>query len=349
MRHTAAFRATVLTPSGLAHVGVRASLRGRGETRRLRVRTDVTGPGRIGAFPVDVEVRAASIDDVPRGATVEQVGESAHRIVLPLVADARDRSNEGTFRVTLARGDESVVLGASIGSRTLEVSTQRGRRRFAAASSGVLTVVAVVGAVALVARRDESEERSLASEAAEAGNTTTLPPVTTVVPTTVAPAASQRLALFMMASAVSAKGPAHLLIPRMNLSTPIVEGTSDDKLDEGVGRYLWTAKVGDQGNIGLAGHRTTPPAPFRHLDVVVPGDLVGIVKSGVLAVYEVEAPPGAKPGEGHLIVKPNDVSVLDNRGYGGLTLTTCHPVGSTDTRLVVFGKLTDTQPITTKG
>lgn len=340
------YRATVLTPAGLAHVGIAIGARRRGDARRLRVHTTVSGPGRIGIVPVNIVVRATDVTDVPRGATVAREGDSVHRISLPLSVDARDRSNAGTFSLALARGDDRVVLSVDINGRPLEEVAGRRTTRWAV---GALALVLAVTGAAFAMRGTDGGEKSLASEVAvvepstvPAGSVTTIPTPSTIPTDPV-------VALSTMAAAVADRDTPHLLVPRMDIDMPIVDGISEDKLAKGVGRYTWTAKVGGQGNLGLAGHRTSSPAPFRHLDILVPGDAVGIVWRGVLYRYQVEQPDGAEPGVGHLVVKPNDVGVLDSRGYGGLTLTTCHPVGSAATRLVVFAKLVDTTVLPGRG
>lgn len=132
-----------------------------------------------------------------------------------------------------------------------------------------------------------------------------------------------------------------LVIPRIDLVSPIVRGVDDADLGRGVGRYTMTAKIGSAGNLGLAGHRTTPPAPFRHLDSMQVGDPVFIVTSTEILRYEVEE---AAPGRATIEVRPDSVSVLDSRGHDGLTLTTCTPVGTTERRLIVFARLVERGP-----
>lgn len=341
MTRRTSYRATVLTPSGLAHVGVDVGAR-RG---RLRVHTTVSGPGRTGVIPVHIMVRATDVADVARGATVTREGDSVHRISLPLTADAREKNNAGVFSLDLARGDDRVVLSVDINGRPLDEVERRRRGWWGA---GLLAAAIAVGAVAVTVGGDGGTEKSLASEDTVV-DATTVPgePGTTSPSTTVA--LDPVVALTTLASTVATSDVPYLLIPRMDIVIPIVDGTSEDKLARGVGRYTWTAKVGGQGNLGLAGHRTSAPAPFRHLETLLPGDAIGIAWRGVLFRYVVEQPDGANQGVGHLVVKPNDVGVLDNRGYGGLTLTTCHPVGSAATRLVVFGKLTDTSLLPGRG
>src|SRR5262245_45312330 len=54
-------------------------------------------------------------------------------------------------------------------------------------------------------------------------------------------------------------------IPRLGLSLVILEGTDARTLDKSIGRVENTARLGDSGNIGLAGHRNTH---FRKLESI---------------------------------------------------------------------------------
>ena len=45
-----------------------------------------------------------------------------------------------------------------------------------------------------------------------------------------------------------------------------VEGTGTSDLRKGPGHYPATPLPGERGTVGIAGHRTTYGAPFRHID-----------------------------------------------------------------------------------
>lgn len=134
-----------------------------------------------------------------------------------------------------------------------------------------------------------------------------------------------------------------LLIPRLGLTSQIVEGTDDATLGKGVGRYPTTARIGESGILGLAGHRTSRPAPFRRLDTLRAGDTIAVATRTEVFRYSTEQ---MGPGRAHRVVTPDAVEVLDERGYDGLTLTTCTPPGSVKFRLVVFGRLEERFPRT---
>ncbi|MEX2487404.1 MAG: class E sortase [Nitriliruptoraceae bacterium] len=114
----------------------------------------------------------------------------------------------------------------------------------------------------------------------------------------------------------------------------IVDGVTVEHLAQGVGWYPHSARLGTEGNVALAGHRTTHGAPFRHLDELVVGDRVHLADDagGIWTYRVVES----------RVVAPDDVWVVGNdplgKGRAMVTLTTCHPVGSAAQRLVVWGE-----------
>jgi sortase A len=121
-----------------------------------------------------------------------------------------------------------------------------------------------------------------------------------------------------------------LLIPKINLKVPIFNDTDDLTLNRGVGRILWTARVGESGNLGIAGHRD---GFFRGLQNLAPGDVVELVwpkQSDRYAVSQIR------------IVTPEDISVLNPTVAPTLTLVTCFPfyfVGHAPKRYIVTALL----------
>ena len=90
-----------------------------------------------------------------------------------------------------------------------------------------------------------------------------------------------------------------LRIPSLKLVVPIYDGTCDPKLNRGAGRIEGTARIGEPGNLGIAGHRD---GFFRVLKTRV-GD----------ALFLETARDGPVPSSPARIVDPRDVSVLDLR------------------------------------
>jgi sortase A len=126
-----------------------------------------------------------------------------------------------------------------------------------------------------------------------------------------------------------------LRIPRLDAHFVVVQGTDSGSLRRGPGHYSGTALPGQDGTVGIAGHRTTYGAPFRHLDALRRGDPITMTMPYGRFVYRVE---------GTRIVKPQDVSTLRAIGRQRLVLTACHPLYSAAQRLVVIARLEQAAP-----
>ena len=106
----------------------------------------------------------------------------------------------------------------------------------------------------------------------------------------------------------------------------MLEGVDDRLLDVGVGLVPETARPGESGNIGIAGHRD---GFFRILKDVRAGDRIQLSTRGAETTYVVED---------IWIVQPEDVSVLEPTTAPSITLVTCYPfyfVGSAPQRFIV--------------
>lgn len=118
----------------------------------------------------------------------------------------------------------------------------------------------------------------------------------------------------------------------------VVEGVSVADLKLGPGHYPDSAAPGGDGNLAIAGHRTTYGRPFWGVEELRDGDTIHVVdRDGVEWVYAYRE---------QRVVAPTDVWVVndDPRGTGRptITLTTCHPRFSAAQRLIVWGELLDT-------
>lgn len=124
-----------------------------------------------------------------------------------------------------------------------------------------------------------------------------------------------------------------LRIRKINLEVPVFNDTDDLTLNRGVGRILGTARVGESGNLGIAGHRD---GFFRGLESISPGDVIELIRPGHADEYAVKE---------IRIVTPDDVSVLDPTPMPTLTLVTCFPfyfVGHAPKRYIVTAPLKGT-------
>jgi sortase A len=120
-----------------------------------------------------------------------------------------------------------------------------------------------------------------------------------------------------------------IVLPRLDRSYYIVEGTRTKDLRKGPGHYPDTPLPGERGTVGVAGHRTTHGAPFRKIDKLKQGDRVTLEMSDATYSYRVEKTR---------IVKPTEVSVKRRVGYDRLILSACHPLYSAARRIVVFAR-----------
>jgi sortase A len=117
-----------------------------------------------------------------------------------------------------------------------------------------------------------------------------------------------------------------LRIPGIDLEVPVLDGTDDLTLNRAVGRIEGTARIGETGNVGIAGHRD---GFFRGLKDVTRGDVIELVTLDQTETYVVEQT---------WIVDPESVGVLDSTTSQSITLVTCYPfyyVGSAPRRFVV--------------
>jgi sortase A len=119
-------------------------------------------------------------------------------------------------------------------------------------------------------------------------------------------------------------------VPRLKLSTPVIEGDDDRTLKRAVGHLPDTPMPWEAGNAAMAGHRD---GLFRPLKDVKVGDEIRFRTTRDEIRYRVTATS---------IVMPDDLSVLAPRPSGAsLTLITCYPfsyVGSAPKRFIVHAE-----------
>jgi sortase A len=118
-----------------------------------------------------------------------------------------------------------------------------------------------------------------------------------------------------------------IVVPRMGLDMVVVNGTDEETLKKGPGRYLGSALPGQGRLVYIAGHRTTYLAPFSKIDQLHKGDRVTIVMPYATFVYRVT---------GFRIVPANDLGVLRSPGHELLELQACHPRFFATHRFIAF-------------
>jgi len=120
-----------------------------------------------------------------------------------------------------------------------------------------------------------------------------------------------------------------LTVEKINLQVPIYNGTDDVTLDRGAGRIKGMAKMDEDGNLGISGHRD---GFFRGMKDVEVGDDIDIQTTRGTENYEITS---------ITIVPKEDISVLARSTEKKLTIVTCYPfyfVGHAPKRLIVTAK-----------
>ena len=140
-------------------------------------------------------------------------------------------------------------------------------------------------------------------------------------------------------------GSMRLIVPKLEIDIPILDGTSESTLLQGEGLYDYAQmpqEVG--GNVSIAGHRNwirngqiTDDVPFYYLHLLGPGDTLYLVYEDVIYQYVWDQTR---------IVESDDWSVIFCQGFSCLTLTTCTPIGVADHRYVVRARQVDSFPYT---
>ena len=122
-----------------------------------------------------------------------------------------------------------------------------------------------------------------------------------------------------------------LRIPAIDLQEKVRVGVDLSVLDQGVGHWAGTSKPGADGNVVLAGHRTTWTQPFHDLDDLDPGDMIYMTDGdGIDVMYRVRDTK---------IVEPRALWVTWDEETPTLTMFACHPKGSAEYRIVVVAEL----------
>ena len=117
-----------------------------------------------------------------------------------------------------------------------------------------------------------------------------------------------------------------LTIRKLNIQVPIYNGTDEFILDRGAGRIKGMAKMDEDGNLGISGHRD---GFFRGLKDIEVGDDILIQTTRGVEKYAVSS---------ITIIPKEDISVLAPTTEKTLTLITCYPfyfVGHAPKRYIV--------------
>jgi len=122
-----------------------------------------------------------------------------------------------------------------------------------------------------------------------------------------------------------------LRIPAIGIDQTVRSGVAQAIIDKGVAHWSGTARPGENGNVVLAGHRSTRTKPFRDLDKLNLGDLVYMTDGdGFEVIYRVSD---------IYIVDPTDLWITYDGPAPSVTMFACHPKGSDRYRIVVNANL----------
>ena len=119
---------------------------------------------------------------------------------------------------------------------------------------------------------------------------------------------------------------ADLVIPKLEVKMPVVEGTHEDELEKGVGHYAGSVLPGEPDNAVLSGHRDTV---FRKIGQLEPGDQLIVQSEYGKFAYTITKT---------WITTPDDRTVIVPHEKPVLTLTTCYPftyVGPAPKRYII--------------
>jgi sortase A len=119
---------------------------------------------------------------------------------------------------------------------------------------------------------------------------------------------------------------AALTIERLGIKVPVYNGTDEHNLNRGVGRIKGTARIDQEGNLGIAGHRDSFFRPLKDIEL---GDRIELETARGSLTYEVSS---------ITITEPSDISVLAPTQGRTITLVTCYPfyyVGHAPKRYIV--------------
>jgi sortase A len=125
--------------------------------------------------------------------------------------------------------------------------------------------------------------------------------------------------------------PIRVIIPDLNIDQTIVQGVDWEALKLGVGMLPNGATpVGNNENVVLAAHNDIYGEIFRYIDQLQPGMIIQIQTQTRFYDYVVTSSQ---------IVDPDDVYVMEPRGYSAVTLISCYPYQVNNKRYIVFAEL----------
>lgn len=128
-----------------------------------------------------------------------------------------------------------------------------------------------------------------------------------------------------------------LIIPKLSLKEPVQAGTDTASLNKGPGLYDYAQLPGEGNrNVSIAAHRNKSQNGiirewfFYYIDTMCEGDYIYLVSKNKIYRYLYDQTT---------IVEEDDWTPIYSQGFSCITLTSCEPIGVSDHRIVVRGKL----------
>src|SRR5207244_551916 len=131
----------------------------------------------------------------------------------------------------------------------------------------------------------------------------------------------QYLAHSLNSSTAAKKALGRIAIHRIGIDVVFVQGTGGSSLDLGPGHYTQTSLPAEGGTVGLAGHRTTYGAWFRHIDDLRRGDEIVLTMPYGRFTYVVQGHrivPGSRRPEHPARAGDGLLRTADGQGREGL-------------------------------
>jgi sortase A len=121
-----------------------------------------------------------------------------------------------------------------------------------------------------------------------------------------------------------------LVIAKLGVDAPVVEGDSDEDLKKGIGHHVGSVNPGEKGNMVVSAHNDVYGEIFRDLNKLEPGAEVLVYTDAGAFRYVVNRVE---------IVLPTQVEVMNPTDYPALTMITCYPYLLDTHRVIVVADL----------
>ncbi len=138
-------------------------------------------------------------------------------------------------------------------------------------------------------------------------------------------------------------GDLRLIIPKLEVDIPILDGTEQETLRKGEGLYEYAQLPGEGNrNVSIAGHRNSvyngkilDNMPFYYIDTLTDDDCLYLVDDEFIYRYIWDKTT---------VVEETDWGPIYSQGFSALTITSCEPIGIADHRIIVRAALVEIIP-----